>query len=608
MNRFVPGLGLTLLCLVLSPTLVFAQERSVPPEGIAAEMENRWDDAITIYQRATTADPGRADLWARIADIHSAQKRPHDAETALQAAVRIEPDHAGYWFRLSRTRAVLGQPAPALEACRAALRLAPDDLEVLRTCARQAVWADELPLAKTLYGDLLRRVPGDTAAQLALTRIAAWAGQLERAVEGYQAYLEQDPTDPKVWLEYAQTQTWRGNFIAAENALTEYESRFGTTTELLKTRARLLARADFGAAAMRINRDLLDESPRDYEINYTRTIALRAHRQPSEAIASLATLESLRPGSVDNEAVRRFVEMPLRSFLRAQIGYRNDSDEIDRYESEIDLLLPFNGKRTALMAGAGRQRLSAPTGSGLERIDGQEQAHFDLSWIGLRHRFSPAFELRGSLGTWDIRDGGSHGTHRLIADLDLGDHLNLQLETARQPWDVSPRTVSLEIRESGERASFRWRPDLAWIADGMVRRTRLSDGNGRSQADLALRRAVKRTQRYNLDLGIAAEWLAFDHDLDQGYYDPDNYRRYAMTAYSYWKHSDDIGISASISLGWHRDERMSGWKFGEDLVVDGFFGIYQDWLLRVRGGYSERYQESGAYDGAFVRLALSRRF
>jgi len=80
-----------------------------------------------------------------------------------------------------------------------------------------------------------------------------------------------------------------------------------------------------------------------------------------------------------------------------------------------------------------------------------------------------------------------------------------------------------------------------------------------------------------------------------------------MTAFSYWKIDDDNGISAALSLGRHKDETMPSYKFGEDAVVEGYFGIFRDWYLRAHAGFAERYNTSGSYNGLSLSASLMRR-
>jgi tetratricopeptide (TPR) repeat protein len=602
-NTFT-GLG---LLIALYHPMALAQP-SVPQAGLAAEMAGRWDEAITIYHRTLATEPGRADLWRRVADIQASQGRKPEALAALRKAVAADPDNAANWYQLSLAYAGLNQPRQALDACQHAHQLQPDNLDYLKTCARQASWADELDTAHDLYQAWLERHPDDADAQLGLARVDGWAGRLNASADAYQRYLAAHPENAVATLEYVQVEIWRGDYGKAKDVLDDYQARFGEDERYLGLLARLLARAEWPDAATAVYRPLLAAHPRDYGLNYTRTLTLRAGNRPAQAIDSLAVLQALRPDSRDTADVNRFVRTPTRSHVRGSVSYYDDSDEISILRLGADGRYVLDNKRTALMVGYDHERLRVRAGSGLDTIDGRSRIHFQELWLGVEHRFSPRVLGGARLGVADVQRKARIATHQLYLELDPADKLALRLAHKRALYDLSPRAVSLGIVQNGNLLSAHWRPDLRWFIDGQAGWSEFSDDNQKWQLVLAPRRAVVRHEHFNLDLGVSGEWFGFDRNLNNGYYDPEYYRRYAMTAFSYWKIDDDNGISAALSLGWHKDETMPSYKFGEDVVVEGFFGIYRDWYLRAHAGYAERYQNAGSYDGLSLSAALMRRF
>ena len=125
---------------------------------------------------------------------------------------------------------------------------------------------------------------------------------------------------------------------------------------------------------------------------------------------------------------------------------------------------------------------------------------------------------------------------------------------------------------------------------------------------MAPRRTVLRTQNFNLDLGLLGWWFGFAKDLNNGYYNPSAYQRYAVTGIGYWKLSENNGISLYTALGVQKDNTMGSFQDGEDVAVQGIFGIFRDWELKARIGYTNRRQVSGAFDAFSGGLTLIRRF
>jgi hypothetical protein len=67
-------------------------------------------------------------------------------------------------------------------------------------------------------------------------------------------------------------------------------------------------------------------------------------------------------------------------------------------------------------------------------------------------------------------------------------------------------------------------------------------------------------------------------------------------------------VSLSAGLGVQKDEEMSGYRFGEDVALEGIFGIFEDWMLNTTLSYADRDQESGSFDGFSAQVKLTRRF
>jgi hypothetical protein len=185
----------------------------------------------------------------------------------------------------------------------------------------------------------------------------------------------------------------------------------------------------------------------------------------------------------------------------------------------------------------------------------------------------------------------------------------LRLAHRQDLFTASPRSAKLGIERRSTTLDATWAPDLRWTLDGRLGVDTLSDGNDRWEAQFAPRRAILRSQRLNLDLGVSGRWFGYDTDPGNGYYAPTTYRRYAVTAFTYWKLSDDDGVSVAFSYGPYKDNTMSGYRSGGDVVLEGFFGLYRDWYLNVKAGLSDYGGGVAAgYRSHQFELSLTRRF
>lgn len=593
--------------LVYAP-VAFGTGPAVPEQGLKAEMDQRWQDAVMVYLSTLRADPKRADLWVRVADVRVRLGRDMGAVHALENAVRIAPKRHALFFRLSKAYAATDQPEKALVACRRAIALDGDNVDHLRACGEYAEWAGDLEASQDIFRRVLIRAPEDQTALLGLARARSWAGKLDKAARDYRAYLKQYPANRDALFEYARVEAWRGDFPAALEVLENIRERFGVTERYRQEKARFLAWAGRPTASKALLDSLLERHPEDYELNYTRTVNLYREHRVEEALGSLVTLQRLRPDAKETDDIVRTVRTPTRSSLDLGVSYYNDSNQIRIRGMELYGTLGIR-PRTKISAGIEHQALRAKLDTGLETIDGEERISDSKIWLGGRHRFSPTLALEGRVGRGTIEgEPDDYRLYRLRADLQLGDNLAIWAGRERDLFALSPRSVSLGIKQEGNKLGISWEPSLRYVLEAETSYDTLSDDNLRRELLVAPRRTMLRREKINLDLGVSGQWLRFDKDLDHGYYDPQNYRRYALTAFGYWKISEDDGVSLVASAGLHKDEDFTDFKFGGDLVAVGTFGLYRDWMGRIRIDYSDRYQEAGSYDGMAIDAILTRRF
>lgn len=549
------------------------------------------------------------EYWLRMADLHSLAGNEEAAADALAKASRYAPDEHALYFRLAQGYAAADDPKRALTAIDRALALQPDNIEYLRNRAQLASWAGDYPTARDSYERLLALQPDDAGAMLGIARLHSWQGEGDAAIAAYKAYLDKfSPAPPLVWMEYIRLLSEVGDYALAMELLAKYRNDFGDDEAYRKQKARTLAWADRPTPALFNVDAMLPDMPEDYELHYTRTVALHNDHRPREALKSLDTLVRLRPDSPDTSEIQRFVKTPLRSRISLSGAYQEDSDDIRirRYGLEgVYVATP----ETELFLGGDRQRLTAPVGSGFEHIDGSDEARYSRGWVGIRHLLSSHLSVDLQGGSGRIEDGDSHDIYEIGADIWPHDLLSLRLSRRQELYAVSPRAVSLEILRRANELSFSWTPDLRWTIDGMIGSSDFSDDNKREDLLLAPRRAILRSQLVNVDLGVSGQWLSFDTDPGNGYYAPSNYTRYALNAYTYWKLSTDDAISLTFSLGGYDDDTTDSYRFSGDVTAEGFFGLYRDWMLDVRGSLGQNVGvATGPYRLGNVEFILTRRF
>jgi tetratricopeptide (TPR) repeat protein len=513
---------------------------------------------------------------------------------------------AGAHARQSQAYASANQPVEALSAIERALALAPDVPEYLRAKATLATWAGRYGAAAAAYRRLGRLFPDDPELALALARVSAWAGDTDDAVDAYRGYLAVRSGADAVWLELARTESWRGNYAAALDVLDGYHARFGPSREYTRERADILARGGRPTEAARLSSALLLEEPGSPRDNLTRAIALAMRQQAREALESLNAVRRSYPDLTETRAAERVVRTLLASTAEPRASIYNDSDslQVQRLAPRLTIALTTG---TQFSAGYEREDLEARAGSGLEQVDGGHEALHEHVWLGAAQRLR-SVTILGRLGYGSTAEHDLT-TYALGMQIRPVDALTVSLNHSTSFLVVSPRTLGLGLTRRGPQVRIEWQPTLRTSVDLEGSYETFSDGNERWEIRLAPRRSVARTQRINLDLGVACYRMETLFDLDNGYYDPRRYESYSLTAFPYLKISENVGIGAVLALGPQRDNRAPSFRLGGNATAEATIGIYKPWVLRLSGSatFNQRL-ESGAFKGYGGGVSLARRF
>lgn len=524
----------------------------------------------------------------------------------LQQEVAASPGDASLYARLSQAYAVAGSGEAALHAMEAALALEPGRADYLRASATLATWTGDYRKARDTYRQLTTLYPEDLDLALASARVNSWAGDTDHAVKEFKRYLKVNPANLPVWLELAKTESWRGNYGAAIEALNAYKLRAGATREYLAQLAAVLAASGRPAQAEELLAQLLVQSPGDYDLNLSRTLALGTQQRAKAAFESLDTVRQLSPDATQTKTVERVLQTLLGSSVETPFTSYSDSDAllIQRFSPHGVVAL---NSGTQFSAGYDRSELDARAGSGLDTIDGRTDATVEQTWVGAAQRFG-TIAINGKVGYATANDEGST-TYGVGIDARVADSFRFALSRASAPLVISPRTVNLGLSATSHRAQIDWTPTLRArvVADASIQD--LSDGNQRWEVTFSPRLTVARRARLNLDLGATAYRLETAQDLDHGYYDPRAYEYYAATMDPYVKIGENVGLAIAASLGVQRDNTTPSFHLGGNVTGEATFGIYRPWVLKLNAAATMNGRlDSGAFRAFSMAAALVRRF
>jgi tetratricopeptide (TPR) repeat protein len=593
----------TIAMVMLGANIAAAQ---IPEEGLKAEGEHRWRDALAVYEPTVRDHPERADLWIRISDIRAAIGDTPGSLAALYSAVRAAGSDADLFARLSRAYAAANQPKAALAAIQGALALRPEDPRLLKAQAELATWAGDMPLARQSYRSLIAQSQSDATTWLALARVEVWSGRTDAAVHAYKKYASQEPDDLVAWLEWARAESWRGNDAGAVHLLDRVEAQFGDTPAYRQERARVLTRAGRPRQAHALLEPLLSNAPDDYDLNLLQALSFVQSGQPHAAYQTSALVQRLGPERAETAGLERQLRVAFGSLVQPTAAVYVDSDGLRHSRLPVVTSVAM-GSLIRIDAGYEREDLRARAASGLEQADGQTTSSVDRGWGGAQITLPPVvFSAHGGRQQSAVRDEWIYDG---AATLRVGDAARLTYGHEHGLLTISPRAISLGLIRDLDRMQLTLMPSLRVGIDTEGSLEWLSDDNRRWSLRVAPRVAVVRNQRLNVDVGGSAYLFRVDRDLDHGYYDPRRYEAYAFTLLPYFKISENSGLSVFVEAGVQKDETASHFEPGGSASAELTVGIYRAWVFALAAsGTNNNRLDSGAFRGFGASAKLVRRF
>lgn len=458
-------------------------------------------------------------------------------------------------------------------------------------------------IALALSASQVQAQQADSLDTQARTRMSQ--GDSQGALELMQQHVDAMPNDDGARLDLVRYLTWAGKYARAEKNLLASPA-LAATEEGRTLHANLLAWGGRWQSAKAINDVLLNDSPEDFMANFNQAIILRQSAQPNTATPFVDKVNALQPDTKDARDLARGTKVRTDSFVSFDWQLFDDSINIKSTQPRLLASVVLNDE-WRITAEAGRNDLSAPLFSPYAPIYGGRSVDEKRALVGVRFAPNEKTTFGFAIGQSSIPND-SAGLWRASVDFNASDSWFWAAHADHDRVMISPRTASLEITRDAFELRTRFTPDMNWTANASLRFENYSDSNNRDELNLSLSRAIVRKSGFMLDLGGAVQHLHYDFDPGNGYYAPNNYRRYSITASSYIGISENVGLAIQGGLGRQRDENFTAWRSANDLGAELIVGIFSPWELRVRAAYSERVQNVGAYDGSSVGFTLTRRF
>ena len=437
-----------------------------------------------------------------------------------------------------------------------------------------------------------------------LAHLRMGEGNPEAAMLLMREHVAEHPGDNAARLDLARYLAWNGDYDQAEQVLLA-DPAAAESPEGRALHGYILAGAGRMRGARGYDAPLLDDPAQSFQANYNEAIALSLGTRPAMADANVAAARALKPGK-DVDDLEKRVWVRKASYLRFGVPYYWSSDELSSFQPTLSGEYAVN-EGLRLTGELGHWTHDADGSANPFQAIGGGGVDEDRILLGLRHAPTEYSEISVAVGHSSLPGDGTH-LWRLRGEAMFSDAFSASILFERDRLAASPRSLSLGITRSGGELHLHFTPDMNWTGDAWARRDNYSDDNNRTDVVLALRRAALRKPRLILDIGGVLEHMHYDSYTTNGYYAPDNYRRYGITAHAYVGLGTETGLSLHAVLGRQRDETFTSWRSANDLDATLVLGALSKWETRLTAAYSQRAANTGAYEGYFVGATITRRF
>ena len=543
---------------------------------------------------------------------HEALQHHYDkAAQAIKQAIKLKPNEADLYKKLSEVFASANQPQLALTAINKALDKTPDRIAYLRARGQLAAWAGDKAQSQDSYQQILTLKPHDQEAMLQLAHSLAWSGQTDASIRAYKQYVQRYPQSPEGWINYAEVVSWTGNYIDALRALAQYTRIKGHTTAYRTTLARILALIGRYKSALALNSPLIKKKPTDAYVLTTGVIAYTKALQTDKAIYYLTELLKHHPTDPQLQGIKDTTLTPLRSSITVESSYTVASDTTRIIDSPLRGQYFVNHTTSLLIQGL-LEHAAASIDSSLRPVNGGSTVADESAKIGFTTQIN-AINVNALLGALTIQKERRHGIYEVGLETNYGETATIKLASIHdlyRPYLIpqSPKSISLQIMETRFGGAFQWQPTVEHYVNGVVSYSDLSDHNNYVHVTIWPKARIAASEHWLVTVGVDGDFWHYKRRLTDGYYSPLHFNGYEGTLELYYAASENTGYGFSSGFGMQKDELFPHYYYEEDLAAQVFLGIFTDWALQMKAGYTLRDNPTGKYYCWSTGVSLTRRF
>lgn len=314
-------------------------------DAVTARMEKRFDDAVSLLERARILDPDNADVLVQLGFAQLALANNDAARQMFEQALAVAPSYEDARFGLAQIAFRSGNLAEALKLTETVLVAQPDNSEAKRLLvsiegaeaavrsqrakpapsrvegmlqrARKLRDESRFDEAEALYREALSLSPDNADILVALGLVAGFQQKFDEAGAFFRAALQRAPDYLDASLGLVRLAMWQGDLAEARGLLEPIAAKHPGNTEVRLLAARISLQEGDARDAERQFLLILEGEPNNSEALVGLGDAQRAQGDDRAARISYGRALALEPGSTD---IQQRLNQPLLKKWRADIG------------------------------------------------------------------------------------------------------------------------------------------------------------------------------------------------------------------------------------------------------------------------------------------------
>lgn len=456
--------------------------------GDAERALDREEAALAEYERALTLDPGQTDALLGKARLALMDGRIDDARTILEAATAAEPHAARAWELLGEVDFARGDYAGAEQSLIKALIAGRNKWMPRFKRALARLELGELDAAARDIDVVAETFPDFPGLFFARGALLLKQGELEAGVNALDRYLDYDPDNLRALYLTAVGRAEQGNLDLAADLLQRYLKMMPESVQAKRAMAQVLLRQRRPADAEALMRDALRAAPERPELLSALASALVRQERWADANEALQRLVEIAPEVADfriavAENLQRLGE---RNAALEQLSEALALDPLNRTAQLLRIKIFLEQQRTdqalALATTLADARAGDPyvlNALGLAQLGANDAAAARQSFRAALDA-APAFpDAALNLVRLSLRDGDPKGARTLLEEVVAAapGHVEATLALAEldaSGGDIRGQQQRLRAATDAAPTEVRFRLALArsYLNDGMAQRAR----------------------------------------------------------------------------------------------------------------------------------------